>query len=144
MRRRRGRIAQRWGRDGTTLATVGLLAAAGLLLAVPSERSVSVRVRRLEACEDADDDNAPVFADSVVAVVISLIILTIIFEKLHDVLEEKAKEMMHGLEGVVDALTGELTVLGPPPAFARAILQAAFSRSVIAVVGVCGLASCCF
>jgi hypothetical protein len=47
-------------------------------------------------------------------VVISLIALTIVFEKLHHTLEEKARATMHGLGGVVDALMGELTVLGPP------------------------------
>lgn len=95
------------------LAAMGLVAAS-LLLTVPTERSgVTMVMRRLEECEAGEDpENAPIFADATVAVVISLIILTIIFEKLHDVLEEKAKETMHGLEGVVDALMGELTVLG--------------------------------
>ena len=68
-----------------------------------------------EECEEIIDDNAPIYADAVVAVIISLILLTIVFEKLHEVLEEKAKETMHGLEGVVDALMGELTVLGLLP-----------------------------
>lgn len=69
--------------------------------------------RQLEECEEIVDENAPIYADAQVAVVISLIVLTIVFEKIHHTLEEKARATMHGLKGVVDALMGELTVLGP-------------------------------
>lgn len=97
---------------------MGLLAAAGLLELAPSA-SLGRSARRLqEECEEAIDDNAPIYADALVAVIISLILLTIVFEKLHEVLEEKAKETMHGLEGVVEALMGELTVLGLLPPLA--------------------------
>ena len=80
----------------------------------PSQSLEGSSMRQLEECEELVDDNAPIYADAVVAVVISLILLTIVFEKLHDTLQEKARATMHGLEGVVDALMGELTVLGPP------------------------------
>ena len=61
----------------------------------------------LEAAEDT-----PLYSNVVVAVGLVLILLTLLFETLKEKLTEAAKARFHELEGVVDALLGELTVLG--------------------------------
>lgn len=61
----------------------------------------------LEAAEDT-----PLYSNVVVAVGLALILLTLLFETLKEKLTEAAKARFHELEGVVDALLGELTVLG--------------------------------